>query len=108
MKWRSLVTQRPEAPRGDDAKLRLARAYLSVFGQKTEDVELVLADLADFCGFYNVAPPGLSGDQLQYDAGKRASFGRLFSFLSLSDERLAALEKAARAENEANETQGYL
>lgn len=107
MGWRSIVKQKPEAPRGDDAKLRLAQAYLSVFGKETEDAEIVLADLAEFCGFYNVAPPGLSGEQLQYDAGKRAAFGRLFSFLSLSDERLAALEEAARAENEANE-KGYL
>lgn len=109
MNWRSVALKHAAGrKRGAKAEEALVRAYHSVFLRDDEAVELVLADLANFCGFYKVAPPGTAGDTLQYEAGSRAAFGRLFHFLSLSDERLAALEKAARAEAEADETEGYL
>lgn len=108
MSWRTIASQEAFKPRGKKAELRLVNAYKAVFGQQNEDVEVVLADLANHCGFYKVAPPGASGDQLQYDAGLRAAFGRLFSFLTLPDDRLAALEAAARAENETDQSQGYI
>lgn len=108
MKWRSLAAQAASgARRGKVAEKRLAEAYMAVFGREDEDVEIVLADLADYCGFYQVAPPGSTGETLQYANGLRASFGRLFSFLSMSDDRLQALESAARAESETNEAEGY-
>lgn len=97
MKWRSKVRQENGPARQEK---KLVQAYNEVFGKETEAVEMVLADLASFTGFYGVAPPGTSGDALQYDAGMRAAFGRLFHFLSLSDEQLQALEEAARAESE--------
>ena len=107
--WRSVASQRAKGRRRDDAaEATLATAYRDVFLRDDESVELVLADLADFCGFYKVAPPGTEPGQLQYDAGMRAAFGRLFHFLALTDDKLWALERAARAENETNETEGWL
>ena len=97
MKWRSRLSQ-AKAP--SEQELKLAHAYREVFGKRSEAVEMVLADFAAFTGFYNVAPPGTSGDALQYDAGMRAAFARIFNFISLSDEQMQALEKAARAESE--------
>lgn len=75
------------------------QAYLSVFAEGREDVELVLADLANHCGFYKVAERGTDPDLLQYDEGQRSAFARIWNFLTLSDEQLAALESAARNES---------
>lgn len=100
MSWRNLAKQRQLAP--IHAEQRITQAYRAVFGKQSEDVEIVLADLAAHTGFYLVEPPGadLSQYQAGYSAGQRAAFGRLFHFLTLSDERMRALEEAARAESE--------
>lgn len=100
MKWRNLGRLREVAPK--QAELHIVNAYKSVFEKQSEQVEIVLADFAAHTGFYLVDPPGadLSLYQAGYNAGQRAAFGRLFQFLSLSDEQLRALEEAARAEAE--------
>lgn len=98
MKWR---TKAQHAAYGRyQAEQKLVGAYHEVFGKETESVEMVLADLAAHTGFYQVEPPGvdMTAYQAGYRNGLRAAFGRLFSFLSLSDEQLRALEEAARAE----------
>lgn len=68
---------------------------------------MVLTDMADHSGFYRIEPPGadLSRYQAGYRDGMRAAFGRLFHFLSLSDEQLRALEEAARQEASTTEEQ---
>lgn len=100
MNWRNLAKHRHVAP--IQTEQQLVAAYRSVFGRKGEDVEIVLADLAAHTGFYLVEPPGsdLSQFQAGYNAGQRAAFGRIFHFLSLSDDHLRALEIAARQESE--------
>lgn len=100
MKWRNVSKARQALPAHTEQQLHAA--YLEVFGKQTEAVEIVLADLAAQTGFYMVEPPDadLSLFQAGYSAGQRAAFGRLFHFLSLSDEQLRALEQAARAEAE--------
>ena len=100
MKWRNVSKARQALPAHTEQQLHAA--YLEVFGKQTEAVEIVLADLAAQTGFYMVEPPDadLSLFQAGYSAGQRAAFGRLFHFLSLSDEQLRALEVAARAEAE--------
>lgn len=80
------------------ADLRLINAYRSLFATGREDAEMVLADLAAFCGFYQVEAGGADGAELNHHAGRRAAFGRIFNFLSLSDEQLAAMEQASRDE----------
>lgn len=95
--WRSRA--RLAASSGtDNADARLILAYHNVFGREGEDVELVLTDLAAFCGFYQVERGGVDADNLNHQAGLRAAFGRIFSFLALSDQQLAALEHASRDE----------
>lgn len=99
-KWRTLAHARSigEAT----AETALVNAYRDVFGRQTETVELVLADLAVFCAFYQVEPPtsDLSSYQAGYANGLRAAFGRVFHFLNLTDEQWTALELAARFESE--------
>lgn len=81
-----------------DADLRLINAYRSLFQVGREDAEIVLADLATHCGFYQVEAAGVDGNDLNHQAGRRAAFGRIISFLSLSDDQLAAMEQASRDE----------
>lgn len=98
MKWR---TRAQYAAYGKyAAEQQLVAAYAEVFGRESEAVELVLSDLAAHTGFYRVEPPNgdLTAYQAGYGNGLRAAFGRLFQFLTLSDEQLRALEEAARQE----------
>ena len=94
--------------RGDEATLKLALAYHNVFDIRNEDVQIVLADLADYTGFYQVNGEGMPPDDRAFSDGKRAAFGRLFRFLNLTDEEKAALSQAARAEAIASSNQGII
>lgn len=98
MSWRSLASQRNSKP--NFAVAKLVNAYKTVLGKQGEDVEIVMADLAAHTGFYQVEAPGsdLSQFQAGYNAGLRAAFGHVLGFLSLPDEQLRALEKAAQDE----------
>lgn len=98
MKWRNVAKSRVTKP--NSCELRLTQAYNSVFGKDDEDVEIVLSDLAAYTGFYQAVQPGLdvSAYQAGHEAGMRAAFARIFYFLSVSDERLRALEVSAQAE----------
>lgn len=107
MKWRTVAAQ-VKPPRGSKANLKLAQAYRDVFMRKDEATEIVLADLANFCGFYKVAPPGTSPETLLFEQGQRTAFGRVFHFLSLPEDRLKALEEAARQEAMADEEEGTI
>lgn len=99
MKWFSIVSIFPLGRRrGSEAELRLALAYHNVFNRQSEDVQIVLADLAHHTGFYRVNGPGIPPDDRAFCDGMRAAFGRLLRFTSLSEEERGALFNAARAE----------
>lgn len=100
MTWRTVARTRSRLPHATENQLK--DAYREVFGKTSAAVEIVLADLALHTGFYLVEPPSsdLSLFQAGYSAGQRAAFGRLFHYLTLSDQQLAALEDAARQEAE--------
>src|SRR5687767_619888 len=95
--WRSRA-RLAQAASAEAADVRLVNAYHSVFLRGGEDVEMVLVDLATFCGFYQVEQRGVSGEDLNHQAGLRAAFGRIFSFLTLGEAQLEAMEQAARDE----------
>ena len=94
--------------RGGEAALKLALAYHNVFDIRNEDVQIVLADLADYTGFYRVNGEGIPADDRAFSDGKRAAFGRLFRFLNLTDEEKAALVQAARTEAIASSNEGII
>jgi hypothetical protein len=100
MKWRSRALYLKQGVSA--AEQHVAFAYRDLFNKPGEQQEIVLADLADYTGYYRVEPPGadLTAYQAAYSAGLRAAFGRVLHFLSLTDEQLAALEEAARRESE--------
>jgi hypothetical protein len=108
MSWRSLAARKAGERRDAKASEDLTVAYLEVFHSRNPNAEIVLADLADFCGFYAVPGADASAETLRYEQGLRAAFSRIFHFLTLPEEKLRGLEEAARAEALANEEEGIL
>jgi hypothetical protein len=97
--------------RGAVARKALTDAYVRVFvagGANDEDRRIVLADLADFSTFYRVNGPGIAADDRAFTDGQRSVFGRLFSFLRMTEEQTRLLEEAARAEAVTDSEEGYL
>lgn len=99
---------KPGERRSASAQKKLLSAYQDVFGSDNASTQIVLADLANHCGFYAVAAPGVTADALLYDAGMRAAYARIFSFLSATPEQMAALEAAVRSETLTDEQEGNL
>ena len=77
----------------------LAGAYRRLFrGQgNQDDADVVLADLADHCGFFKVSKR-VPDAALQFNEGRRHAFNRIFTFLSLTPEEVEDLAKATRGE----------
>ena len=96
--------------RGAAASKRLVSAYNAVFTGKgsAEDADMVLADMANFTGFYRVNGIGVSGEDRAFADGLRAAYGRIFRFLNLTDAERRSLEFAAREEALADSEEGDL
>ncbi len=69
---------------------------------------MVLSDLSNLSGFYQVLPQGAGASELAEANGKRAAFGRLFRFLPLSEDEVRGLEEAARQEALADAREGEI
>lgn len=105
MRWFTLA-RRYAAARGAAAEHRLAHAYRALFATTNTDAQIVLADLADFTGFFRVNGAGIGGDDRAFSDGMRAAYGRIFRFINLTDEERSALVEAARAETLASANEG--
>ncbi|MDJ0513022.1 MAG: hypothetical protein QNJ62_06230 [Methyloceanibacter sp.] len=97
--WRNLqrVLKNPWDKHSSIGEKRLADAYQRVFETQSasdEDREIVLADLAEYTGFYKITAPG-DLELLQFANGQRAVFARIFQYLRMSDADLKRLEEAA-------------
>lgn len=90
------------------AKLRLADAYRSVFSGRgsKEDAEIVLADLAQFSGFYTVTTPNTPADAVRFAEGQRSVMARVLRFTRLSGVETRELEEAARLETQTSNIEG--
>lgn len=99
--WRSLSAT---GFRGEQASLALIEAYAATF-TKSQHGEMVLADLAAVSGFFGVLIGDDSRaprpDDLMFQEGMRALYGRIHQHLSLPDERLRELHEAVRRESAA-------
>lgn len=96
--------------RGARADKVLAEAYRATFrdGGTDEQRQIVLADFANYTGFYRVSGPGMAAEDRAFADGMRAAYGRVFRFLRLSREELDALEEAARQEAVTDATEGQV
>ena len=93
------------------AKLDLANAYVRVFTTNSaskDDRDVVLTDLADFCGYYKVQGPGADPDTRAFNEGMRAAFGRIMSHLRMTPDERNALEQASRHEAFVSQVEGEL
>lgn len=106
MRWLPIARMFSRNPRGSEAELRLTLAYHNLFNTANNDAQIVLADLADFTGFYRVNGQGIPPDDRAFSDGMRAAFGRLFRFINLTDEERTALVEAARNETLASSREG--
>ncbi|MDJ0894808.1 MAG: hypothetical protein QNJ92_06670 [Alphaproteobacteria bacterium] len=99
MKWQGLSQLYGHLTRPHRV-LRLRQAYVAVFsGQgKKEDAEIVLTDLADFCGWFKTGQ-GLSDADLREMDGRRQAYERIFTFLRLTEAEVEELAEAARADD---------
>lgn len=72
--------------RGDSADKRLSEAWLAIREGRCsrEDADIALVDLAWYTGYYAVSPRGTTNDELQFDNGMRAAFGRIAYLLDLT------------------------
>lgn len=102
---RSLASVRGSNPKRDQAaKEKLREAYVTVFSG--ESGQIVLADLAEYCGYYKVFDPAISMSVMADHNARRAVFGRIFHFLNLSEDERRELHEAARREYLANIDEG--
>ena len=81
----------------------LIEAYRAVLGSTNDaHVQMVMADLAGFSGFYQVSRPYDDGlGSLERREGRREVFAHIFSKLMFSERNLSALESAAINEGDA-------
>lgn len=109
MTWASLTSLFAK-PRGNEAVDALAQAYRDVFrGNATQNqAQMVLADLADYSGYYKVSPAVESLGELAAEAGKRSVFARIAGFLHMSDSEIRALQEAARQESLSTQYEGEI
>lgn len=59
---------------------------------------MIVADLAHETGFFEFCDSPETNEQAQFNAGKRAAFGRLFRCMNLTREERLLLSQAAGAE----------
>ena len=87
------------------AKTVLTDAYKRVFkgGADENQMQMVMADLASFSGFYSVAG---GDDNLAELNGMRKVFGRIISHLNMPLVESEALERASREESMVTQIEG--
>lgn len=96
-----MTTTRDELPmgkrRGKAAESRLVTAYQNVFKNLgvNADVDLVLADLAEYSGYFATCPDDVTANQLFLAEGQRKVFARILSLLGVSGEDRELLRRAA-------------
>ncbi len=90
--------------RGQLALQVLADAYSKVFSGQGSDVDasIVLTDLGNFSGFYEVTSTP-DRDMLAYREGMRAVYARIFNFVRMTDEERNHVAELVRLERQADE-----
>lgn len=81
----------------DSRDIRLAEAWQAIVAGRgsKEDVELALADLGEFSGYFFVAESGTTGDQLLRNEGRRDVMARILFLLDVPIAYMTELRRAA-------------
>lgn len=95
--------------RGAQQTLALTAAYTAVFTlQKPtrESLDMVMADLGEFSGYFAVPPEGTPNEVAHYRNGQRSVFARILSLIALSDYELNRLRADALLEMQISNVEG--
>jgi hypothetical protein len=94
------LSQLPAFGRDRRGAQKLTEAYRNVFSGhgSINDAQMVLADLANYSGFYRVTGPDVDGPSRAFADGMRLTYGRILRFLAMTDQELQDLQEAARQE----------
>lgn len=92
--------------RGSAFDLDQATAYAEVFDRTRPGVDTVLADLAEFTGYFFVSPRGSSVDDINRMEGMREVFARILNLIALPVSQLEALRLAAIEEQRVSNEEG--
>lgn len=86
--------------RGDKATLALVEAYQRVLSRPgvSAEADLLLADLAEFSGYFSTLPIDAPDRALQRMEGRREVFARILSLFGVTGEEREELRRAALRE----------
>lgn len=98
------------ARRGVSHAVRLAHAYKALFaGNPTSsDCEAIVADLAEWSGFYTVTAPDATDAMVRFSEGKRAVFLRMVSYADMSVDAMRRIEQVAFEEAAISQEEGFI
>lgn len=87
--------------------IRLEQAWVALLGGKgsKEDADLAMADLADYTGYYAVAPEGTSTEMMHRFEGRRDVMARILFLLDNPTSYSADLRRAALDELQISQNQ---
>ena len=90
--------------RGAQSELALSGSYARVFGgtPTVDDCQIVLADLANASGFFQVSGPTVSEAERAFADGKRAVMSRILKYTNMPAAMRQQLEQAAYMEAQAD------
>ena len=90
--------------RGPLALQVLVDAYANTFAGRADELQasIVLADLGNFSGFFEVTGP-LDRDNLAYREGMRAVYARIWNYLKVTEEERHHIEMMVRLERQADD-----
>ena len=90
--------------RGAQSENELSLCYARVFSATgtQADCQIVLADLANASGFFQVSGPTVSDTQRAFADGKRAMMSRIMRYVNMPPQMRMQLEQAAMMEAQAD------
>jgi hypothetical protein len=90
--------------RGAQSEHQLSLCYARVFSATAtqDDCQIVLADLANASGFFQVSGPTVSEPERAFADGKRAVMARVMRYVNMPPQMRMQLEQAALMEAQAD------
>lgn len=94
--------------RGDGLTIALGEAWRAFREGRagTAEYELIIGDLQEITGYYYVAPPSTTNDELRQREGARSVFARILFLLDVPLDKLVEMRRAALIELDVTNQEG--